>query len=156
MHPQIRRKDREISQEEALAILVAGEYGFLATATPDGQPYCVPLSYVVWDNAVWFHGALDGHKVRNLAANSRACFSVVGSTQPIYRGDYTTLYESAVVHGNATLVTDLDTKVEALRLLCVKYLPDHMEHFDGAMKAADRTGLWKLPIESITGKANRA
>ncbi len=51
----MRRTDRLLSREEALQILQKGEYGILATAGSDGQPYAVPLSYVVIDNNIYYH-----------------------------------------------------------------------------------------------------
>ena len=41
----VRRKDREIELQDALALLAAGEYGVLSTVGRDGRPYGVPLSY---------------------------------------------------------------------------------------------------------------
>ena len=41
---EMRRKDREISEEEACQLLATGEYGVLSTVGSDGEPYGVPLS----------------------------------------------------------------------------------------------------------------
>ena len=35
----MRRKDRQVSDEEAMAYLKAAEYGVLSTVGPDGEPY---------------------------------------------------------------------------------------------------------------------
>ena len=43
----MRRKDRQESDEEAMAYLKAAEYGVLSTVGPDGEPYRVPLTYAV-------------------------------------------------------------------------------------------------------------
>ena len=43
----MRRKDRQVSDEEAMAYLKAAEYGVLSTVGPDGEPYGVPLTYAV-------------------------------------------------------------------------------------------------------------
>jgi nitroimidazol reductase NimA-like FMN-containing flavoprotein (pyridoxamine 5'-phosphate oxidase superfamily) len=40
----MRRKDRELSAEEAGRILAKGEFGVLSTVGTDGQPYGIPLS----------------------------------------------------------------------------------------------------------------
>ena len=47
----MRRKDRQVSDEEAMAYLKAAEYGVLSTVGPDGEPYGVPLTYAVEEGA---------------------------------------------------------------------------------------------------------
>ena len=53
----MRRKDRQVSDEEAMAYLKAAEYGVLSTVGPDGEPYGVPLTYAVEEdgNLTAFH-----------------------------------------------------------------------------------------------------
>lgn len=76
--PSVRRKDREISSREAVALLDCAEYGILSTADRDGQPYGVPMSYAYQNGCIFFHCALAGHKLDNLAANPNVSFCVVG------------------------------------------------------------------------------
>ena len=45
MERKIRRTDRVLSESEAKGILEKGEFGILSTASLDGQPYGVPISY---------------------------------------------------------------------------------------------------------------
>ena len=57
---------------------------------------------------------------------------------------------------DARELTDDGEKREALRLLCQRYAPDHMDLFDGAMAASlSRTAVWCIAVEEITGKSNR-
>lgn len=157
MNSQMRRKDRQLAGEEARAILEAGEYGILATVGEDGQPYGTPLSYVVADNSIWFHCAREGRKLRDIAREPRVCFTVVGRTKPVYSGSFTTLYESAMVFGTASRVTDDEAKWRILELLCRKYLPDDMDKFKADVSVSLRvTDIWRISIDVITGKAKRA
>ena len=48
-------KDRELSADEALEVLEAGEFCVVSTVDADGMPYGVPLSYVMLDGALCFH-----------------------------------------------------------------------------------------------------
>ena len=58
-----------------------------------------------------------------------------------------------MIEGICTEVTDEAEKIRALRLLCKKYTPQNMDHFDRAIQASlHRTGVYK-EIFSITGKA---
>ena len=154
-HP-IRRKDRALDDESTLKLLAECEYGTLATVDAQGQPYCTPLSYIFKDGLVYFHSALKGHKIENLKNSSKVCFSVVGSTQPIYDGSFTTYYSSAVVFGTALEVSDAEEKTAALYALALKYLPGDMDKADGDIaRSFKATALYAIKPERITGKAKR-
>jgi hypothetical protein len=79
----------------------------------------------------------------------------LGDTQ-VQQDRFTTLYESAVAFGTAMEVTVDGEKIEALRLLCQRHTPGNMENFDRAIDASlQRTAIWKIDVETITGKAKR-
>ena len=154
-HP-VRRKDRQIPAEEARALFEKGEYLFMATADKDGQPYSVPISYALIGDVVYIHCATEGRKLKNLAQNPKVCLNVVGPTQPVYDGGFSTYYESAIIEGKARLVTGDEEKRRALTILAERYLPDHMDKAE-----ANITGHWKntlvyaVSIDNICGKAKR-
>ena len=52
-------------------------------------------------------------------------------------------------------VTEAEEKWEALRLLCQRLAPDHMDEFEASRSALPRTTIWKITAGTITGKANR-
>lgn len=154
MERAMRRKDRQLSEQEAREILKNGEYGILSTVDDEGVPYGTPLSYAAEGDCIWFHCARQGHKLDNLRANPNACFTVVGMSRPVYAGDYTTYFSSAVAFGQAARVEEDDQKIRALRLICEKYLPDHMDKFEEAIaKSLKVTDVWEIRISHITGKA---
>lgn len=156
MFTEMRRRDRQLGEDEARAILEAGEYGILATVGEDGQPMGTPLSYVVDGGCIWFHGAKAGQKQQNMAVQPKVCFTVVGATQPIFDNNFTTLFESAMVYGTVSDVADEPEKERILLLICRKYLPDHMdkaaEYVRGSLA---QTMLQRISIDHITGKAKR-
>lgn len=151
----MRRSDRQLDEQQAMQLLAAGEYGVLATVGEEGTPHGVPLNYVLADGAVWFHCALQGKKLENMRRHPKVCFTVVGKTQPVYAKNFTTLFESAILYGTASEVVPEQDKIKILRLLCEKYLPEHMEEFPGAMRSLPVTGIWKISIDHLTGKAKR-
>ncbi|MDL2307639.1 pyridoxamine 5'-phosphate oxidase family protein [Desulfovibrio sp. OttesenSCG-928-C06] len=154
-HP-IRRKDRSLDTEATLKLLEACEYGTLCTVDAQGQPYCMPLSYIFMDGVIYFHSAMQGHKIDNLKYSPKTCFSVVGPTQPIYDNGFTTYYSSAVVFGETLEVTDPDQKTAALRALSQKYLPGDMDKADGDIaRSLKRTAVYAIKPEQITGKAKQ-
>ena len=154
-HP-VRRKDRAITEEEARGVLERGEYGVLATCGHDGQPYGVPLSYVVMNGAVYIHCAQSGRKLDNIAANPAVSFTVVGPTKPVYDSGFSTYYESAVIFGKAREITDEKEKRESLMRLAEKYLPEDMDKAEAAItRSFSRTAVYAIAIETVTGKAKR-
>lgn len=154
MPHELRRKDRQLSDDETLELLKQGEYGVLSTCGPDGQPYGVPLSYCVVDMAIYFHSALEGHKLANLSANSRASFCVVGATE-ILPEKFSTRYESVIVSGFITEAAG-DEKQQGLEGLVDKYSPAFRDKgLQYIATDAVKTRVFRLGIDSICGKARR-
>lgn len=151
----MRRKDREMDRNFALSVIDQCEYAVLSMASRQGEPYCVPITIVRNDNAVYFHCAKEGRKIQMLRENPKVCLSCVGSTKRA-EFEFTTEYESAVVFGSAVEVIDEDEKIDALRRLCQRHTPAHMDAFDEAIETSlSRTAVWKIIVDSITGKRKK-
>ncbi len=154
MFREIRRKDRVADPADIDRLLSGGEYGFLATVGPDGYPYSVPLSFVYINGAIYFHCAVEGHKLDNLAYSSKVSFSIVGKTQ-VLPDQFATEYESAVIFGTAALVEG-DDKKAALEALIGKYSGGFEK--EGAAyidQAIGKTKVVRIGIERITGKRRK-
>jgi uncharacterized protein len=150
----MRRQDRKTTDQEALELLSSCEYGVLSTVGKEGQPYGVPLSYVYRDHGIYFHCALTGHKLDNLADNPRVSFCVVGKTK-VLPEKFATEYESAIVFGNAAEVVGVERE-SALLWLLEKYSPDDVEEGKKYSELKDRvTKVMKIAVEHISGKARR-
>ncbi len=153
MHP-VRRKDRIIPAEEVVEILTAGEYGYLATVDEHGQPYGIPLSYVYWQQAIYFHCALTGHKLDNLAQQSKVSFCVVGKTK-VLPDRFGTEYESAVIIGVAGEVHG-EERQAALVALLEKYCRDYLEEGRRYIKNKEKaTRVFRITVASLSGKARK-
>jgi len=152
MEQKMRRADRAIPENEAQDILRNGEYGVLATVSADGQPYGVPVSYAYTGEVIYFHCAVEGHKLNNLRGNHRVSFCVVGRTQ-VLPAKFATNYESVIVFGTAVEVTDAEKRAGLVEIL-KKYSPDFMEkglrYIEGD---GSKARVYKIVIESLTGKA---
>jgi nitroimidazol reductase NimA-like FMN-containing flavoprotein (pyridoxamine 5'-phosphate oxidase superfamily) len=154
MSRELRRKDRGITDAEAQELLERGEYGVLATVSGDGAPYAVPLSYCVIDHGIYFHCATEGHKLENLAVESRVSFCVVGATE-VLAGKFSTRYESVIVSGRATEVFD-DEKQRGLAGLVAKYSAAFSDAGLAYIASGSaRTRVFRIDIETISGKARR-
>jgi len=149
----MRRKDRERGREFALEVIDRCEYG--TVAFQGAEPYCLPLSLVRVGEDLYFHCALEGKKLDLLRRDPRVCVSFVSHNQAA-EDDFTTFFRSASVVGVASEVTREAEKIAALRALCEKLTPAHIDAFDGAIaRSLSRTGIWKIHMEQITGKEKR-
>ena len=66
---KMRREDRAISQEDAMILLIQGEYGVLSTVSDKNEPYGVPMNYFVRGNSIYFHSANEGEKIEHVENN---------------------------------------------------------------------------------------
>lgn len=152
----MRRKDRELTYDEAAAVLGRAEYGVLSLIGDDGAPYGVPLSFVWMDGAVVFHCAKAGYKTDCMRSDNRVSFCAADGVEAVYDDSFTTWYHSAIVAGRAEEVSDDAEKTAALTALCRKYLPGAMGHAEGDIaKSLGATAVWKILPDRITGKAKR-
>lgn len=150
----IRRRDREITTQEATELLASAEYGTLSTVGKDGQPYGVPLSYAYNNGCIYFHCALNGHKLDNIKNNPRVSFCAVGKTK-VLPEKFGTEYESAVAFGIASEIFG-EERYNALILLLKKYCQDFIE--EGKLYIEDKdkvTRVFKIEVSHISGKARR-
>lgn len=151
---EMRKKEREIGDQEIAEILEKGEYGVLATIGTNGYPYSVPLSYVYKNNSIYFHGATTGNKLENIESNNKVSFCVVGYTE-ILPEKFSTKYESVIIYGTAESVKG-EEKERALEELIKKYSEEFIEKGkEYIKKAKDKTIVIKINIERVSGKARR-
>jgi hypothetical protein len=151
---ELRRKDRAITEEEAIALLNKAEYGVLSTVSENGEPYGVPLNFWVIDHCIYFHCAVEGQKIDNIQQNKSVSFCAVGNTQ-ILPDKFATKYESVIVSGKAEEVIDMNKQL-ALEGLLHKYSP---EFIDRGIKYIEdlneKTRVFKITIHKLTGKARK-
>ncbi len=149
---KLRRKDRAITEEEAVALLNKAEYGVLSTVAENGKPYGVPLNFCIINHCIYFHCAVEGQKIDNIKQNKSVSFCAVGNTE-ILPDKFGTKYESIIVSGEVEEVFDMN-KQKAMEGLLHKY---SSEFFDKGIKyiegLRDKTRVFKITINTLTGKA---
>lgn len=154
MFREMRKKERQFTEEEARKILLEGEYGVLSTKEKDGYAYGVPINYAYKNNKIYFHCAKEGFKVDNISYDNRVSFCVVGKTE-LLPEKFSTKYESAIVFGRASEVEG-EEKKEALLSIIEKYSSEYMEEGRKyVMASADHSKVYQIQIEHITGKGRR-
>ncbi len=151
---KMRRKDRAVSDKEAIEILHRAEYGVLSMMGLDGEPYGAPLSFCYVNKSVYFHSANEGHKLDCIQENARVSFCAVGKTE-IIPEEFTTNYESTIVFGQIEEALGDDKQV-GLEGLVKKYSGDWFERGLEYIKKDDKKmRVFKINIDAISGKARK-
>lgn len=155
---EMRKSNRRQSADWACDVFDRAPYVTVSMTRPDGTPYGLPLNLVRRDDhTFYFHCAAEGEKIDCLRHQSIVSLSAVSKCSPRFeeeKRNYTEHYESAIAIGRAEEVTDEAEKIEALRLLCERFLPKHMEHFDTAIaRSLGITAVYRITLtEPPVGK----
>ncbi|OPZ65180.1 MAG: Pyridoxamine 5'-phosphate oxidase [Firmicutes bacterium ADurb.Bin506] len=148
----MRRVDREVASDEAMRFLAEAADGVLSMVGTDGAPYAVPVNHAVVDGCIVIHCARQGQKIDNLRADARVCYTVYRATEIDFE-ELTTRYMSACAFGRAELVEDVAVKRQLLERMTEHLAPGAA--FTCNDEQVARTGLIRIWIDSVTGKANR-
>ncbi len=156
---EMRRASHRRDARWALEVFDKAPYITLSMTRPDGTPYAVPLNIVRKDERTfYFHCAFEGEKIDCLKHNPVVSLSAVSRCTPKYeeeKNNFTEYFNSAIALGEAAPVEDAAEKIEALRLLCERFLPKYMEHFEQAIaRSLDKTNVIRIKLtEPPVGKS---
>ncbi len=154
----MRKAKRQKDAAWALDVFDKAPYVTVSMTRPDGTPYGLPLSLVRSDEKTfYFHCANEGEKIDCIRLNPIVSLSAVSKCTPKYeeeKNNFTEYFHSAIALGKTELVEDRNEKALALRLLCERFLPKYMDHFDEALtRSLDRTTIVKITLtEHPVGK----
>lgn len=155
MDKEMRRKEKAISQEEAVEVLNNAEYGVLSTISGDNTPYGTPMNFAYVDGAIYFHCALEGHRIENIKGNSSACLNVVDSVV-LMPEKFNTQYRSVTVFGSVRIVEDKEEKKKGIAAIAEKLSPDYPKEGMAYIESAfDKMHVLRMDIDKMTGKATR-
>lgn len=162
---KMRMVKREIHEMEPInEFLSQSKIGYLGLAE-EGVPYVVPLNFVWQQDSIYFHGANEGKKVRIIANNSEACFTVcedLGTIANPIPANTDTAYFSVMIFGKIEKVEDKQERLTAMQAMLDKYVPGyfknplasaHLEKYQSSL--GSKTAVFKLTAQKITGKENK-
>lgn len=146
---EMRRKDKAMSIEDSIQLLIRGQEGVLGTLSSDGYPYTVAVNYVYVQGKIYFHSAKEGHKIDNINGHEKVSFTVYDHVKVVGK-KLTTNYESVLVFGTAKVVK---ASQEILLALINKYVEMST---DMALKVIDKeisdTAIVEISIAHLSGK----
>ncbi len=151
MFREMRRGKQLLSMKDTIIVMDRCTNGILACLGDEDYPYAVPLSYVYFNDKIYFHSAKVGHKIDAIIKNPKVSFTVVDE-DTIVSEEYTTYFRSVIAFGKARIVEG-DERLEAFEALVEKYSKDQPEE----AKHKEITGckeayIIAIDVEHITGK----
>ena len=147
----MRRFKQQLLDEECIQILNDNTAGVLSVAGDDGYPYGVPLSYAYKDGKLFFHSALDGHKVDAIKINPKVSFCVI-DRDDVHPAEYTTYYRSVIAFGKAKLIEINNDKMIGLDMLSDKYSHGEGDKEKEIKNGINRLVIIEVEIEHLTGR----
>ena len=154
MFRKMRRHKQEIPEEECVEILKNEPRGVLALLGDYEYPYALPMSHVYVDGKIYFHGAKEGHKNDAVKNTSKVSYCVMdrGVKQ---KDSWWYTFKSVIVFGKIRILTDDDEKIDKLTYLGNKFFPTPEETEDEISRLLDKTEVFEITIEHISGKILR-
>lgn len=150
----MRRFKQELPEQECLEILDKAYRGFLSVVGDGGYPYAVPINFLYSDGHLWFHCALEGHKLDAIKACDKACFTVIDD--PVKEeNDWWYHVRSVICFGRIHMVEDNVQRLSMLRALGMKYFPEGYDIEADMVKNGPRAAMLDFEIEHISGKRVR-
>lgn len=150
----MRRIRQQLPLEETKQILSEATSGVLSVIGDNGYPYGVPISYVYADGKIFFHCALQGHKIDAIRTNPKVSFCVIAKDDVVPQ-KFTTFFRSVIAFGKARILEDNEEKMSALRLLAARYsdatVTEKMTD-DEIVGGFNHLLMVEIEIEHLTGK----
>lgn len=151
MFRDMRRIKQLLSTEDTIAVLNRCTNGVLACYGDEDYPYAVPVSFVYYNDKIYFHSAKDGHKIDAIKKNPKVSFAVVDEDKIVGK-EYTTYFRSVIAFGKARIV-ESDEWFEGFKALVEKYsgeLPEEAKQKE--ISGCTRSYIIAIDIDHITGK----
>jgi nitroimidazol reductase NimA-like FMN-containing flavoprotein (pyridoxamine 5'-phosphate oxidase superfamily) len=153
MNPFMRRKDKEITDTDAIASVIRKSTVCRLAMSDDGQPYVLPMSFGYKDGAVYFHCAPEGRKIDIVQKNPRVCIEFDVDCR-LKTGDsacqWGFYFQSAIAFGVAAFIEDAAEKRAALDIIMRHYSSEAFTYPDSAI---DKIVVIRVAVTELTGKA---
>lgn len=151
MFREMRRINQLLSAEDTVAVMNRCTNGVLACYGDDDYPYAVPVSYVYFNDKIYFHSAKSGHKIDAIMINPKVSFTVIDE-DTIVSAEYTSYFRSVIAFGKARIVEG-DEWFKGFEALVEKYSGDQpKETNQKEISGCTRSHIIAIDVEHITGK----
>ncbi len=149
----MRRKDRLVQDRKEIDTIIEKSDVCRLAMAKEGQPYMVPLSFGYDGQAVYVHTADRGKKIDYFTANPNVCFEFEGRVRVVPHPDvackWSVAFESVIGYGTIDELLSPEQKQYGLNQIMRHY--SHQD-WDLDVPGQPRTRVWRITIQSLTGK----
>lgn len=152
MFRKMRRFKQQLTKEQCEEVLIKQKRGVLSIHGEDGYPYGIPMDhyYDPKTQKIYFHGALEGHKIDAISANNKVCYTAI-SDGVKESDDWPLTFHSVICFGHIEKVTDEKLQKEICLNLTLKFTDE-----DYAIKEYEKAGkrvlCLAITIDHMSGK----
>lgn len=148
----MRRREKEIRDKNEMEAIIRSSSVCRLALSRDNVPYIVPLCFGYQENALYFHAARDGEKLRILEKNRNVCFEF-DIDQEIVKDKnackWGMKYRSVIGFGTASVIQERESRRQALDIIMGQYSD---ESFAFQEEVLEKTVVIKVDIARMTGK----
>ena len=157
MFRKMRRSAQAMENSRCREVLMRNTSGVLSLLDENGYTYGVPLSYLLHENTIYFHGAKVGAKIDAVRHHDKVSFTVIDRDEVIPE-EYTTHYRSVIAFGRIRILTDAAEMNNAIRALARRYSPNESAARieQTIIEETSRMAILALEIEHLSGKESMA
>ena len=149
----MRRRDKEITNREEIDEIIRSALVCRIAFADGDEPYVVPVSFGFDGESLFIHTAKTGRKLDFIRANNRVCFELEGNislqTDDGDACNWTFAFESVIGYGTTTELETAKDRAQGLNQIMLHYSG---REWDIEPSATATTRVWRIDIESITGK----
>lgn len=147
----MRRFQQALPEQECRDLLTKAYRGTLSVVGDGGYPYALPINFLYADGHIWFHCALEGHKMDAIKACDKACFTVIDE-QVKEENDWWYHVRSVICFGRIRVVSDDAERLVRLRQLGEKYFPEGYDIDSDLIKNGPRAAILDFQVAHMSGK----
>jgi len=152
----MRRKDKEIEDSARISEVIRKCQVCRIGLAKDNKPYIVPVSFGYDGSFIYFHSAREGKKIDFISVNNEVCFEFEYGTEVVSNKErpcnWTFSFQSVIGYGKVEELESEKNKAEGLGQIMKQYSTQSWEFSDKALK---NIRVWKIYIESMTGKQSK-
>lgn len=153
----MRNQKFALTREETLDVIRRTDHAVLSLADGTGEPYGVPITPILLDGKIYFHGAGmgDGRRNADIQQNPRGSICWIAqdrTNQPKLSVDFV----SAIASGPIRIIKDKAEKTAIMRKILERHTPsvDINKEMNARLEKIDKyTNVFEMKIEHLTGKA---
>jgi len=164
---QIRYQRRICTDQEKINTFLQNARAGVVGINHTEYPYAVPVNFIWYKGAVYFHGVGSGKKFTLLSEKPNVCFTVyeeVGTVTDPVPCHADTAYMSVMLFGRAERVDDPEEAADVLQQLLGKFMPGfYKQKISGQLVSKYRSSLdgmgvavFRIVPAELTAKENVA